>query len=1518
MSASNRCAPSPAGDPSVTPAQVLDRNPTLLQPGTLEGTSVSAVDPSASAVPNQFVIDNLDAVVKSLLPPGYTVRITAGGGKHERGSTKNHPQGDAADIQIVDSSGTVLDDTFDSAAGKLYSTVISGLTGNSIASGRVAGIGLYSWGIHFDQSGWRQNGSGGVQTWNGHGNDPNPGPQSVLDNGIDAGRQRAANNQIAIKTGAAQATREEIAARPKEKSKTVAPVAASDGTAGLPADKSAFDPRKTSPGEQGGFFQGISYSRDDVANVEEARSISQAFGGGGTFSDGFTTEQVAYARSKGYIKAQDLSTKSVGDITSGKDIAGGGAVGDTFRKVASVETPGGTEKVERQYKIIDTPAGPKEVDITDTAAPIVSPDQADNEATNEVFSGCQSPNERRGQQGGGGCSPMSAAAVGAVSSISQNKGLAINPKMTENLNKFAELETITPIKGALDKVNSITALTDTVTNLDVISEITPEIADTVKNIGTGKVFNAISGRLPGVVSNMLGQQGLISDVIGDVSNKILGSGDLSKFTGIFNTAISAASLAGNLGESLQQVQGQLFGNAKNVIGTIGNVFEEIPGMNIDNMAGGIVKNLIGPPIEILGDLVDTGEKFAAFGSVYKDFNSMVTQGFGNVTDDIQSLGKDFSKLGNLANMEDLFRIGTPGQVIEQLAINGANAIVVGGIADRLSKDNLGIAKINKFENDDYAREILNDINDPVLIADAVEKLNIDRDPSDFKTLGDLTNPEVLLPNSNKKNNFNNLNEISLHLAVTNGKGFKNLTELGSLMENMESFATNDTMDYEVGPVTVDEIFTLKTSLSPSGDYNGDGSLTAADFIGTAAGYRHNDGIVLQQKIIQELTASGKLELYNKLNVLLQETLEEAATLRTTSVGGSSSGSSGGSSPAPAESKIKATPQPDGVGFAVTGTDANEAATPDPSLPDYDPTDIENQYPFEFLIKNDNRENPINGTKEYNQIVIIRDKTTGDTSETISLPFSNSKNGLNDSLNRALIQRKHNYLADNYNGYPPPRSALSVKQESGNARYTARLGVSVTDAIAADPVPLQIYRSGNPQNAKQTDFTADDGVDEAVLSGICLPEVSSEALDRTYKFGCYPTLGAAISAIAGAIEDEMDHISEEADKTKLAQLQSIHDEMSHQLYKEQKLRNQFDINIDTVSSQKEFFGGDGSTAVFALSGDVGADDTITVFIDDEKILDSQWEFDQLGKTITFKQTPADGVVIEIDYAVKTLPIEGKVSDVWNFAQSLEQFGKETGHGKEGDILRRLVSGDKDGTRIKGAMAQARNAERASDSGMSCPGFNRVMSDFNLDNENGITSIEDVTGIWSSNPDRAAEIYIQQNFNYESKEEYIATRMKKEKSRQQELFDETMARVARKLIFYSDGFIAVSQLGAGIYNEFKDSFKSVEYKFDPQAFRIDLDSNYPTVGFVVGPYKQVVSEILRIESVPDINFNAELQDVSKNYLKSIDVDLKTLVSILQKTMISTAGLYLGVNEDDVKNIYGVPGLGKYLLKGIAENR
>ena len=153
--------------PKVPPSQSklsVDINKTgvAMQPGQsgkLIGNNVLAANPNPNTLPKQNIIDALDAAAKEL---GIVVQITPEGGRAGRESgTKNHPMGDAADFQIV-RNNKIYRYNDDPAT---FEKMISILTRNARGRANV-GIGRYNWGVHYDESGWRQvAGNPPVTTW---------------------------------------------------------------------------------------------------------------------------------------------------------------------------------------------------------------------------------------------------------------------------------------------------------------------------------------------------------------------------------------------------------------------------------------------------------------------------------------------------------------------------------------------------------------------------------------------------------------------------------------------------------------------------------------------------------------------------------------------------------------------------------------------------------------------------------------------------------------------------------------------------------------------------------------------------------------------------------------------------------------------------------------------------------------------------------------------------------------------------------------------------------------------------------------------------------------------------------------------------------------------------------------------------------------------------------------------------------------------------------------------------------
>ena len=128
------------------------------QAGRLIGNNVLAANPDPNMLPKQNIINALDAAAKEA---GLVVQITAQGGRASRERTKNHPAGDAADFQIV--RGNKLYRYYDDPAS--FEKMISILTRNARGQANV-GIGRYDWGVHYDESGWRQvAGNPPVTTW---------------------------------------------------------------------------------------------------------------------------------------------------------------------------------------------------------------------------------------------------------------------------------------------------------------------------------------------------------------------------------------------------------------------------------------------------------------------------------------------------------------------------------------------------------------------------------------------------------------------------------------------------------------------------------------------------------------------------------------------------------------------------------------------------------------------------------------------------------------------------------------------------------------------------------------------------------------------------------------------------------------------------------------------------------------------------------------------------------------------------------------------------------------------------------------------------------------------------------------------------------------------------------------------------------------------------------------------------------------------------------------------------------
>ena len=121
------------------------------QPGRLAGTRVSFANSDPNQVPRQQIIDTLNEMCNRL---NIDIRITPQGGWTGRDTgTQNHPTGFAADFQVI-RNGAPSRPTDEVA---IYRDCAQTLQAIANEKEIRPGIGSYRWGLHYDESPWRQN-----------------------------------------------------------------------------------------------------------------------------------------------------------------------------------------------------------------------------------------------------------------------------------------------------------------------------------------------------------------------------------------------------------------------------------------------------------------------------------------------------------------------------------------------------------------------------------------------------------------------------------------------------------------------------------------------------------------------------------------------------------------------------------------------------------------------------------------------------------------------------------------------------------------------------------------------------------------------------------------------------------------------------------------------------------------------------------------------------------------------------------------------------------------------------------------------------------------------------------------------------------------------------------------------------------------------------------------------------------------------------------------------------------------
>ena len=515
------------------------------------------------------------------------------------------------------------------------------------------------------------------------------------------------------------------------------------------------------------------------------------------------------------------------------------------------------------------------------------------------------------------------------------------------------------------------------------------------------------------------------------------------------------------------------------------------------------------------------------------------------------------------------------------------------------------------------------------------------------------------------------------------------------------------------------------------------------------------------------------------------------------------------------------------------------------------------------------------------------------------------------LNQELAPIRRNELNDLFAQFPSNSffgDTPVIADFIGTAAGYIHDDVFAKKAILLD----EIYATGAFNNYKAL-------MDElqAILSGEYSDEILEEVdvpASATFGGGTYTSLDEAITDIVSSIEAELESVRNDLKTNdpdtfqKLVLLESLHLQSARYLAHEKNMRMRYGVEFGNPDRVK-LYRGDGSTASFSIGNNNAT--KIKVFVNGVKQrLNGDYTFRQDTFTVDFNSAPAGGSTIEIEYRDSTVqePVVSN-NDVWGFANSLESYAEQTGFGNTAEFLFRVTKNDFHGQRIKAAMMQGRNKRRIESVGINCPGTNRVDGETDAANLNYIER----TGIWSADPDRAGEIWLYNQTEKGSYETYYESQLKTNRKQNRRVFDRISFQIADQLMFYNNGRLNVTTQ----FLDFYDQYESAPQTASGSELLLSIDAIPSREGYALGPYKEIISEILKNERFSDINYNEPLSNETKAYLQSANIDIKIVVTLLQKIMLYNLSKYFNLTEKQVLDIYEVPSVSKAIFYSINNN-
>lgn len=529
-----------------------------------------------------------------------------------------------------------------------------------------------------------------------------------------------------------------------------------------------------------------------------------------------------------------------------------------------------------------------------------------------------------GSSGSGGCGGIGGGILGAAASIAAGGGLGLPSGLTGALNSVsggAVGSLASTLQSTVGQVtNSINTLTSGALGSSV-TELTSGVAGALNSIGSDilpGLTNVIPSEFQSVLNTIDSAGPLINnviegDVLGIIQEGVPGLGDFGQ---IISSVDGALGGFGDFVTSVGDIPNEIFGGVDDVLSSIDqiadfefdnlydfvgtefegvfNSIDDVLNSDLADVVDGFSEGLEGidSAVSILQgnldnrvDLIGNGlentlselinrDTVNGFTSTFNNFNSFVTQGLGQIVDSSGTLGtlaQDLKKLGDLGDLDDLYNLGAVGQVTRQIFEKGA-AGVYNDLPEFVADNNINLADLS---NEDQVRKLttkLESITDIRSIDTVKNAFGMDPDLK-FESLGDLLKPEKLLLNSRDSIKFKQFNELAPLMTVcSNGTGqVRTLGELGVVLDRLETVDDFDELLNEPTLVRAEDLRVLNEVLPVKPDVNTT-ALSMADFIGSSAGYVHENTLPKLRETQDFLAEGTMLQSFIQLNQLLIDVL----------------------------------------------------------------------------------------------------------------------------------------------------------------------------------------------------------------------------------------------------------------------------------------------------------------------------------------------------------------------------------------------------------------------------------------------------------------------------------------------------------------------------------------------------------------------------------------------------------------------------------------------------------------------